>query len=95
VPNAECTCRDVLADNFAKCGLSAFSNEMRAACNRFVPSGPSLGKCSCRDALTIDPFSHVSNCGYVTTQTRNFCQNPTGLAIAVGVEDGRIGRKVK
>jgi hypothetical protein len=91
--NDSCTCLDVLGDRFDKCGVAAITDELRAACA--VPPGPSLGKCSCRDALTIDPYTHVSNCGYVTTQTRNFCQNPTGLSIAVAVEDGRIGRRLK
>jgi hypothetical protein len=55
-----------------------------------MPQGPSLGRCTCRDALNRDPI-----CGYVTPQLQAFCEQPTAMSIAVGVEDGRIGRRVK
>lgn len=61
-----------------------------AAC-KAIPGGPSLGECSCKDAL--DPTSTA--CGYVTQDTKNFCETPTSLPVAVGVTDGRIGRRIK
>jgi len=92
-PVGNCTCKDVLKNNDAACGVTAITDAMRAQCQ--VPAGPTLGKCSCRDALTVDPFTHVTSCGYVTSQVRAFCENPTGLSVSVGIEDGRIGRRVK
>lgn len=87
-----CTCRDVLGNDTNACGT--ITADMRTQCAA-VPPGPTLGRCSCRDAFTVDPFTHASPCGYTTEQARNFCQNPTGLAIAAGLEDGRIGQRVK
>jgi len=56
-----------------------------------VPSGPYTGRCGCRDALAgTNP-----TCGSLTSQLRNFCENPTSMAIANAIEDGRIGRRVK
>jgi 5'-nucleotidase/UDP-sugar diphosphatase len=34
-------------------------------------------------------------CGNITAQVRSYCENPTAVAIALGIEDGRIGRRVK
>ena len=61
-----------------------------AQCLAELPAGPPLGRCTCRQALAGDP-----TCGNVTRSVRNFCENPTQVPIAVGVEDGRITRRVK
>lgn len=56
-----------------------------------VPQGPSTGRCTCRDLLSgTNP-----TCGTVTTQLRSFCEKPTSMPIAIAIEDGRIGRRVK
>lgn len=49
------------------------------------------GKCSCTDVLIHNEF----NCGHITPELEAFCSKPTGMPIVVGVEDGRIGRRVK
>jgi hypothetical protein len=49
------------------------------------------GRCTCQQILN----SEEKACGHVTTDLRNFCQAPTRVPIAVGEEDGRIGRRVK
>jgi hypothetical protein len=49
------------------------------------------GRCSCEQALNGDEKA----CGHVTIELRNFCQAPTRVPIAIGEEDGRIGRRVK
>ena len=41
------------------------------------------------------PEDAVLSCGTVSTQLLTFCKNPTATAIAVGIEDGRIGQRVK
>ena len=61
-----------------------------ADCKAALPSGPTLGRCTCRQALLGDPL-----CGNVTRAVRNFCENPTKLPVAVGTDDGRIQRRVK
>ena len=66
----------------------AHRTNVRAICSEHP--GPYIGSCTCREALAGSP-----NCGTVTSQLRNLCVNPTSIAIAVGVEDGRIGRRVK
>ncbi|MFZ5469072.1 MAG: bifunctional metallophosphatase/5'-nucleotidase [Myxococcota bacterium] len=86
-----CSCADVFAGRADVCQVPEVSPEMRQVCIDSVPPGPSLGSCTCRDALAGDTRA----CGNITQQTRAFCENPTGLAVAMGVEDGRIGRRVK
>ncbi len=77
-----------LDDAVETCGVTG--PELQAACGT-VPSGPYTGRCGCRDALAgTNP-----TCGTLTPQLRNFCENPTSMAIANAVEDGRIGRRVK
>lgn len=77
-----------LDDAAERCG--AAGTEIQATCNT-VPSGPYTGRCGCRDALAgTNP-----TCGTLTPQLRNFCENPTSMAIANAIEDGRIGRRVK
>ncbi len=83
-----CSCRDVLAGGRGACNVA--TDDMKRLCVEALPAGPFLGKCACREALANDPL-----CGSVTQKIRSFCENPTSLAIAVGVEDGRIGRRVK
>jgi 2',3'-cyclic-nucleotide 2'-phosphodiesterase (5'-nucleotidase family) len=85
-----CSCRELFSPNAAQgCKAPGFTVEqLRAACN--VPSGPYTGRCNCREVLAGAP-----ECGSVTQQLKNFCQNPTAMPIATVLEDGRIGRKVK
>jgi 2',3'-cyclic-nucleotide 2'-phosphodiesterase (5'-nucleotidase family) len=91
------TCADVLRRDALACGaLTAAQLSEKVECGEFkeckdaLPAGPPLGRCSCREALSGDPV-----CGNVTRAVRNFCENPTALPIAVGIEDGRISRRVK
>jgi hypothetical protein len=84
--SGSCTCLDVIEGNPA-CG--EVTDEQRATCT--AQAGPVLSKCNCIEAL--DPTN--TTCGHVTQEVINFCQHPTGLAIAAGYEDGRIGRRVK
>jgi hypothetical protein len=85
--SGSCTCLDVIQGNTEACGQ--ISDEQKAQCT--AQSGPVLAKCSCVQAL--DPTN--TTCGHVTQEVINFCKSPTGLAIATGYEDGRIGRRVK
>ncbi|MFZ5440995.1 MAG: bifunctional metallophosphatase/5'-nucleotidase [Myxococcota bacterium] len=89
-PRAACTCYDVFRKNQAACNNGGDFTGQIAECANVLPAGPALGRCTCRQALAGDP-----TCGYVTRAVRNFCENPTLLPVAVGVEDGRIGRRVK
>jgi 5'-nucleotidase / UDP-sugar diphosphatase len=66
------------------------SKDVAAQCARTLPPGPDTGKCSCLDALAGSPV-----CGNVTRAVQNFCENPTRIPVATGVEDGRIGRRTK
>lgn len=68
----------------------AAAKDIATQCQRDLPAGPFTGKCSCRDALAGNPV-----CGTVTRAVQNFCENPTRIPIASGIEDGRIGRRVK
>jgi 5'-nucleotidase/UDP-sugar diphosphatase len=87
-----CTCRELLvppANAAERCDEPGLTPEkIRTQCN--VPVGPYTGRCNCREALM-----GASDCGAVTQQLKNFCENPTTMPIANAVEDGRIGRKVK
>jgi hypothetical protein len=51
----------------------------------------SAGKCNCDQAVNGDE----KNCGHITNELKNFCSAPTRVPIAIGEEDGRIGRRVK
>ncbi|MBI5543198.1 MAG: hypothetical protein HY901_04880, partial [Deltaproteobacteria bacterium] len=51
----------------------------------------SVGKCTCEDVVTGDEKA----CGHIPRELKNFCSAPTRMAIAIGEEDGRIGRRVK
>lgn len=81
-----CTCLAAFRGD-ASC---AGATDIATQCQRDLPPGPFTGKCSCRDALAGDPV-----CGTVTRAVQNFCENPTRIPIASGIEDGRIGRRVK
>jgi hypothetical protein len=84
-----CTCLSTLGKEDApgRCGVTAA--EIQSTCN--LPPGPYTGRCGCRDALAgTNP-----TCGTLTPQLRSFCENPTSMAIANAIEDGRIGRRVK
>jgi hypothetical protein len=87
-PNG-CSCADAYRRD-EKCGIGEQIDARIAECNASLPAGPVLGRCSCRDAL-----AGVPTCGNITRPVRNFCENPIALPIAVGVEDGRISRRVK
>jgi 5'-nucleotidase/UDP-sugar diphosphatase len=95
----DCTCEELLpvlslpSEEFAKaterCHVDGLTPEkIRTECA--VPQGPYAGRCYCREILAGAP-----ECGSVTQQLKNFCQNPTEMPIANAIEDGRIGRKVK
>lgn len=85
-----CTCRDVLAGDAVKCAVPEVSAEMKRTCTDQLPAGPYVGRCYCLDALAGSPL-----CGHVTPQLRRFCENPSSVAVAMGIEDGRIARRVK
>jgi hypothetical protein len=81
-----CSC----VEAFRNQSTCANATEITAQCTRELPPGPDLGPCSCRDALAGNPI-----CGNVTAAVRRFCENPLRIPVAVGQEDGRIGRRVK
>ncbi len=88
-----CTCRELLGNTDGaaeRCGVEGLTpQQIQTTCN--VPPGPYTGRCGCRDALAgTNP-----TCGTLTPQLRSFCENPTSMAIANAIEDGRIGRRVK
>ncbi len=84
---ASCHCADVFRRAPA-CG--PFVDVDVQACLEKLPAGPALGRCGCRDALAGKP-----ECGNLPTATRNFCENPTSMPVASGLEDGRIARRIK
>ncbi len=84
-----CSCADVFRGNTEACSSGDLS-ELKSACLKDLPPGPTVGRCSCRDALAAE-----ARCGNVTRPVRNFCENPMGIPVAIGREDGRIVRKVK
>ena len=85
------SCADVLLGKTGAIGAD-ISAEMLAQCNTLP--GPTLGKCSCVDALQARS-GVTSICGNVTQTIRNFCTHPTSIAIGSAAEDGRIARRVK
>lgn len=78
-----CSCGDVRA-NKEGCTDARLINLCKA---------PELfaGKCNCLDVLAGNEFQ----CGHITPQIEAFCSKPTGMPIAIGEGDGRIGRRVK
>ncbi|HVE82938.1 MAG TPA: bifunctional metallophosphatase/5'-nucleotidase, partial [Myxococcales bacterium] len=88
VAGSDCTCRDVLQKRTGCAALDPAA--VASACAYGGHYGPYLGRCTCYDALGGNPI-----CGFVTTQARAFCENPTAMPVAVGVEDARITRRVK
>jgi 5'-nucleotidase / UDP-sugar diphosphatase len=101
-PVGKCTCGDLLRGRMEPCGFTpsgvpevdnAYRTTMQQlgqTCLPQMPVGPYLGKCTCKEAL-----AGSATCGSVTAQILAFCENPTAMSIAVGVEDGRISRRVK
>jgi len=85
-----CTCAEAMRRSTSACGGDADFDALIAACVAELPAGPALGRCGCRDALAGNPI-----CGNVTRPVRDFCENPTAVPVAIGVEDGRISRRVK
>jgi 5'-nucleotidase / UDP-sugar diphosphatase len=88
IPGTDCTCGDALQKT-AACAAVA-PDAVAAACDYGGHYGPYLGRCTCYQALSGDPV-----CGFVTTQARNFCLSATTMPVTVGVDDGRITRRVK
>jgi hypothetical protein len=90
-----CTCQQIFREKLASCP-DVNLDEARTACYQKLSAeeggrtGPALGKCSCLDALAQNPL-----CGHVTSQVRAFCETPLSMAVAEGIEDGRIKRKIK
>jgi 5'-nucleotidase / UDP-sugar diphosphatase len=82
-----CTCQLAFRGDEAACPNA---KDVAVQCARDLPPGPDTGKCGCRDALAGSPV-----CGNVTRAVQGFCENPLAIPIAVGREDGRIGRRVK
>ncbi|HEY3452690.1 MAG TPA: 5'-nucleotidase C-terminal domain-containing protein [Myxococcales bacterium] len=60
-------------------------NPLKAYCSL------SIGKCTCASVVMGDEKA----CGHIPRDLKNFCSAPTRVSIAVGEEDGRIGRRVK
>lgn len=95
-----CTCAQAFRKEHASCPASVTLEdgskanipfeERAAACVQRLPPGPVLGRCTCRDALARDPA-----CGYLTAAVRNFCENPTLVPLASGIEDARITRSTQ
>lgn len=85
-----CTCADVFRRDLQACSAGGLIEDQVQQCVKAISPGPPLGRCSCRDALAGNPI-----CGNVTRVVRSFCENPTGMPVAVGAEDGRIKRRVK
>lgn len=85
-----CSCFDIFRKDAVTCQSGGDFDAQIADCKAVLPEGPTLGRCSCRQALVNDPL-----CGNVTRAVRNFCENPTKLPIATGADDGRITRRVK
>ena len=81
---------DVFRKDAVACASGGEFEAQIADCAQVLPDGPTLGRCTCRQALAGDPL-----CGNVTRAVRNFCENPSKLPIAVGSDDGRITRRVK
>ena len=88
IPDTDCLCVDALRKTAGCAEVDPLA--VAAACDYGGHYGPYLGRCSCHAALANDPV-----CGFVTTQSRNFCLNATAMPVAVGVEDGRITRRIK
>ncbi len=82
-----CSCAAAFRGDDKAC---ASPKDVAAQCAKTLPAGPDTGKCSCRDALAGNPV-----CGTVTRAIQNFCENPTRIPVATGIEDGRIGRRVE
>ncbi len=83
-----CSCANAFRKDKQKCGGDI--DAKLSACLTQLPDGPSLGNCSCKEALQGAPV-----CGYVPFTTRNFCESPARMPVAFGVEDGRISRRIK
>jgi 2',3'-cyclic-nucleotide 2'-phosphodiesterase (5'-nucleotidase family) len=72
---------------------TAYSGWVKAGQKDRLAGAPALfaGKCNCQEAINVDEKA----CGHVTVELKNFCRAPTRVPIAVGEEDGRIGRRVR
>jgi 5'-nucleotidase / UDP-sugar diphosphatase len=90
-PASLCNCQRVFAGDAAGCAVPEITEDLKQGCLSKLPPGPTLGRCTCRDALSRNEIA----CGHITRQLRSFCENPTAVAVAIAVEDGRIGRRVK
>lgn len=95
-PVGSCTCGQLLQNGYdtSSCNAAGIDTPELAQLECALPSGPFTGRCSCKEALAGGAIAE-SLCGFVTPQLKQFCQNPTSVAVAPVVEDGRIGRRVK
>jgi 5'-nucleotidase/UDP-sugar diphosphatase len=89
-PRETCTCAQAFRRDDRACAAQGSLEPLITECLQRVSEGPSLGRCSCRAALLGEP-----RCGNITRSVRSFCENPTAIPLAIGLEDGRIGRRVK
>ncbi len=78
------------ADAFEK-AFQAFQQDPNHPAKMVEAPPVAAGKCNCQEVINGDEKS----CGHVTNDLRNFCSAPTKVPIAIGEEDGRIGRRVK
>ncbi len=78
----QCTCEKALA---ADPSCKSVDQDMLDYCSL------SVGKCTCAQVMAGDE----KTCGHVTPELKNFCSSPLRIPIAIGEEDGRIGRRVK
>jgi len=71
----------------------AWSSDPNRSKDELMTGAPELfaGRCTCQDVLN----KNEKACGHINTELRNFCMAPTRTPIAIGEEDGRIGRRVK
>ncbi len=99
-----CTCRELLSetttmdDGSLRCnGLPTDEIALRACETiRDDPDSASAGKCSCGEVAQAEAagVSETPECGYITDAMRAFCADPMDVPIIVGIEDGRIVRRI-
>ena len=87
-----CSCAQAFKGDTTACPANLSIEERVANCVADLADnrGPQVGTCSCLEAM-----SHNPACGNVTLSRLNFCENPTAIPIALGIEDNRISRRVK
>ncbi|MDF1566340.1 MAG: bifunctional UDP-sugar hydrolase/5'-nucleotidase [Deltaproteobacteria bacterium] len=100
-----CTCNELLAAVAAspdgtveRCNGQVVDLVAIRTCEaiRDAPEAASAGKCSCgevQEALNAGVRDN-QNCGHITDSMKAFCEAPLSVPVLVGVEDGRIERRV-